>query len=137
MILKLDDMFINWEEDRQGPIPEGAVIVDRFPEEFGEDLQDGKWVTNPRAKANHYYGETHIQEARMQKRIEALLIKAGVPLGEGSLLAAEATLQNTDVESLATTVLDKASEFINSEVNRQTAQLEKAKVTALKLHKEK
>lgn len=99
-----------------------VVELEREPSEF-DDVVDGRLVHNPARQADTQAGPEHIAEARVQKRIEALLIASGITL-TGGLLNAEATARGMDVADLATDVIVKAADFIEAEIARQAPDIE-------------
>lgn len=110
-----------WDE-AQGPLPDDAEEIERLPEAF-EERVNGKWVViEHEALANWKAGPEHIAAARAQKRIEAMLIKSGVML-ESGLLLAEAGERKITVNEMANLVMAKSAEFETTEIDRQKASL--------------
>lgn len=105
----------------KGDLPAGSVEVDRMPTAF-EDFVDGAWVYNARAHADQIAGPDHITQAHLAKYTEALLIKSGVDLKVG-LLVAEALQHKTPIQALADEVLAKRAGFFAVERGRQAAQV--------------
>lgn len=119
------DAWDTGDDGKRKP-PKGATIIPRLPKEPGEEWTGIGFAIPPeKAKlvADALAGSTHIAEARLQKRIEAILIKSGIPLGTG-LLVAEAQLRKVEPGDLANIVLEKAAAFAAIEVDRQAVELE-------------
>lgn len=95
------------------------VIVEltREPSEF-EDVIDGNLVHNAKREADTKAGPAHIAEAHIQKRVEAILIKAGQDVS-GGLLLPEADERKITPEDMADLVLTKSAEFKAKELARQ------------------
>lgn len=101
------------------------IELDREPGEFEEF--DGKGlVVNAKRRADTLTGSEHIAEARAQKRIEAVLIAAGVDL-PGGMIAAEAEARGLTPADLAALVLEKSAGFVAAEVARQAPDIAKDK----------
>lgn len=101
-----------------------AIELDREPGEFDSfDAKTNSLTIDTIAEANAKAGPAHIEEARLTKYVEALLVKAGVPLTEG-LLVQESEQQDITIEELASAVLAKREDFLATENERQKAQLE-------------
>lgn len=94
-----------------------VVEIGREPGEFEVFAKD-TLVVDLKRQADALAGPEHIAEARLQKRIEAILIKAGVVLTEGFLVA-EAELRGVTQDAMATDVLAKAGSIFADELARQ------------------
>lgn len=114
-----EPMFVDWSDrDPKAKLPKGAVEVDRAPAPGEDYTPEGGWhVKDPKALADYGLG-WHIEEAHVQKRIEALLIANGVPMA-GGLLDAESKMRGIALEEMAAIVSDKAADFFEIEAIRQ------------------
>ena len=117
-------MHMPWDFEQQGPLPDFAEEIPRLPKPF-EEWTGKAFVEregSQKAKADAAAGVEHIAEARLQKRIEAVLIASGVVLTSG-LIAEEARLRGVEPAALATMVLEKAADFAAIEMTRQESDL--------------
>lgn len=99
-------------------LPEGAIEVDRLPNDF-EDFVDGKWVKDNKLKADIIYNEKHVNTAHIQKAIEAKLIKNGYDFKGLSLLEKEATELNLNLADLVDSVIQNNNSFEEEEIQRR------------------
>ena len=104
-------------DDWQGDLPAGAEIIERLPEPFEE--WDGAQFAIPKAsakaKADWESTPEHIAESRLQKRIEAILIRG---LDKG-LLAPEAAKRGITLGEMADLVIAESAGFNEAELARQ------------------
>lgn len=88
-----------------------------------QDVKNGEVVHNAEREANVLAGPEHIAEARLQKRIEAAIIKSGYVLSAG-LLATESVERGISLDAMADIIVAKNVEFEAVEIARQVATIE-------------
>ena len=128
-----------WDEEERGePIPPEAEILSEAEEDFeklekgeflqyGEDIFNGERVLNARANADNSVSIYHKPEVYILKYVEALLFKQTEGLPPEAILSRESELTGTPLDELAEAVLAKRVDFIDTEIQRQEAQLEENK----------